>query len=180
MFSCWKWKISFSKRKNIIVNGIIACCISVLVIYQFAFGTLIALNNRSINQLIYESFLTDAAKTTLIQHNITAKKNYHNNHTKYENSASNIYNQAINKTKNIQLLFADQKLWFQEKVGKYSMDLHLLKSENTKETKRILVWTTDFYGNIGYFPFQNNIKSMLRKDNYFWKNTISNMNLFIF
>jgi len=53
-------------------------------------------------------------------------------------------------TENHHLLFNDNKLWFQKKLSNYSKDLSLPKSENINKTKRILVWTKDFGGNLGY------------------------------
>ena len=75
----------------------------------------------------------------------------HDKSTINQYSALNDYNKTINKTDNHHLLFTDNKLWFQEKLSNYSRDLSLLKSEiYVNKTKRILVWTKDFGGNLGY------------------------------
>lgn len=130
---------------NVIFTTIIVGCICVLVVYQFSFGTLISMNSRSLNQLIYESILTASLN------NITLPIEL-NNHSSITTSNATIFTNNITQAENNNsppLLFDDNELWFQEKLTNYSKVI-VHHSETTNKTKKILGWNKDFNGGIRY------------------------------
>lgn len=134
---------------NVIFTTVIVGCIFVLVIYQFSFGTLISMNSRSINQLIYESILTASLNSNNIT-NTTLPIELNNSTTTTSNTTvlTNDSTQAKNNN-SPPLLFAENKLWFQEKLTNYSKVI-VQYSETTNKTKKILGWNKDFNGGIRY------------------------------
>ncbi len=140
-----RWKQKNSSNSNVNFIGIAVFCICVLVVYQFTFGTLVTVKNRSTNQRIYDESLSSDANlinSTPSQLNIINK-----NSSTLDQDLNNDNKTTINNKSENPSLFADNKLWFQEKMTNHSKDVNLLNPLN--KTKRILFWNKAFGGGVG-------------------------------